>query len=59
MGEQALLDNCKEVLIVRTTAVYGYDQMQRNFMYRVFSSAASGEPIRLPRDQTVITGMEF
>ena len=50
-GELAVLAACRNALILRTTVVYGQDIGQKNYVYSVARSLATGKPMRVPQDQ--------
>jgi dTDP-4-dehydrorhamnose reductase len=51
LGEMSVLSACPDALIIRTTVVYGHDVEQKNFVYSLMRSLASGKPMRVPQDQ--------
>jgi dTDP-4-dehydrorhamnose reductase len=50
-GELAVLAACPHALILRTTVVYGQDFGQKNFVYSLMRSLATGKSMRVPQDQ--------
>lgn len=50
-AEQAVLKLAPRHLIVRTTAVYGWDRASRNFAMQVWERLGAGQPMRVPDDQ--------
>lgn len=50
-AEQAVLKLAPRPLIVRTTAVYGWDRASRNFAMQVWERLGAGQPMRVPDDQ--------
>lgn len=50
-GEQAVLEQHPEALILRTAGVYGPDAQGKNYLYTVLRSLAKGETLRVPQDQ--------
>ena len=50
-AEQAVLKLAPRHLIVRTTAVYGWDRSSKNFAMQVWERLGAGQPMRVPDDQ--------
>jgi len=50
-AEIALRREHPSALIVRTTVVYGFDRLGKNFVYQLLARAKKGEPMRVPNDQ--------
>jgi CDP-6-deoxy-D-xylo-4-hexulose-3-dehydrase len=50
-AEQVVLKLAPRHLIVRTTAVYGWDRASRNFAMQVWERLGAGQPMRVPDDQ--------
>ncbi|HOU36039.1 MAG TPA: NAD(P)-dependent oxidoreductase [Candidatus Omnitrophota bacterium] len=50
-GESLIRDMLADYLIIRTTVVYGYEQMGKNFCYRLINTLKERRRINVPRDQ--------
>jgi len=50
-GELAVLAACSYALILRTTVIYGQDRGQKNYVYSLMRSLATGKTMRVPEDQ--------
>ncbi len=50
-AEQVIKELSSDYLIIRTTAVFGWDRASRNFAMQVWEHLGAGNPIRLPDDQ--------
>ncbi len=50
-GEEAVLAACAGALVLRTTVVYGPDARQKNYLYSLMRSLATGTRMRVPADQ--------
>lgn len=50
-GESLIKDMLADHLIIRTTVVYGYEQLGKNFCYRLINTLKEGRRISVPRDQ--------
>jgi dTDP-4-dehydrorhamnose reductase len=50
-GERAVLAASDDVLIIRTTVVYGWDPASINFAMQVWKRLGAGETMRVPFDQ--------
>lgn len=50
-GEQAVLGEDPDALILRTTVVYGPESKGKNFAYRLATTLKAGELIQVPSDQ--------
>ncbi|MBI2015038.1 MAG: lipopolysaccharide biosynthesis protein RfbH [Candidatus Rokubacteria bacterium] len=50
-AEQIVRERVPRHLIVRTTAVYGWDRGSRNFAMQVWERLGGGQPLRVPHDQ--------
>ena len=50
-AEEAIRELAPDHLIVRTTAVFGWDRATRNFAMQVWEALQAGKPLRVPDDQ--------
>jgi dTDP-4-dehydrorhamnose reductase len=50
-AERSIQDTLNDHLIIRTTIVYGYEVMGKNFCYRLINTLKAGQPIKVPSDQ--------
>ena len=50
-GEQAILSEHPQALVIRTTTVYGPDPQGKNFLYTLRRLLSEGKPMRVPNDQ--------
>ena len=50
-GEEAVLREDPDALILRTTVVYGPERKGKNFAYRLASTLKAGDTIQVPSDQ--------
>jgi len=42
-----------ETLVVRTSGVYGFERLRKNFVYQLIDKAGAGESVRVPEDQLI------
>jgi dTDP-4-dehydrorhamnose reductase len=50
-AESFIRDTVDDHLIIRTTIVYGYEAMAKNFCYRLINTLKAGQQIKVPNDQ--------
>jgi CDP-6-deoxy-D-xylo-4-hexulose-3-dehydrase len=50
-AERAISDVFDDFLVLRTTAVYGWDRSSRNFAMQVWDNLQAGKSMRVPSDQ--------
>jgi dTDP-4-dehydrorhamnose reductase len=50
-GEQRVLAEHPEALVLRTTWVYGADPREKNFLYSMMRSLSARQPMKVPQDQ--------
>lgn len=50
-GEEIIIDNLEDYLIIRTTIVYGYDKDGKNFIMQIIRKNRDGERMNVPIDQ--------
>jgi len=49
--ETNIKQNLTNFLIIRTTVVYGWEHLRKNFVYSLIKSIKSGKTIKVPKDQ--------
>ncbi len=50
-GEKLIKQLVKDYLIIRTTVVFGFEKLGKNFCYRLINTLKQGQKINIPQDQ--------
>ena len=51
-GEDQVLGEHPEAVVMRTSGVYGFDEQGKNFVYQVLKRLTLGQDVRVPEDQS-------